>query len=241
MVDSTDRILVENTLRGDELAFAELVRRYQTAIWRTVRRRLVDRLESEDAVQEIFLRTYTSLYRFDTSRPFDRWIMRITTNYCIDVLRHRRSQQARFYVSYRETPLLCGWNRQAQDSSSSPSELRQVARLLLSALKPNHRSAFVLRELKGLEYAEIARALQISPVAARVRVSRARKEMHRKLRSMNDRRSAGLRMNRLHSRSHDLPQSDELLNWDSGAGLAFEFGVEHHGESTFAKNQYERG
>ena len=184
MVEYTDRVLIESTLRGDELAFAELVRRYQSAIWRTVRRRLADHFESEDAVQEVFLRAYTSLHRFDTSRPFDRWILRIATNYCVDVLRQRRSHQAWMYGMERESPIRPTWNRQPEPHFSDTAKLNRVARLLLNALRPKNRNAFVLRELRGLGYAEIARSLQITPLAARVRVSRARKEMHRKLRRM---------------------------------------------------------
>ena len=75
-----------------------------------------------------------------------------------------------------------------------PADRGRTALLLLNELKPLNRNAFVLRELKGFEYADIGRALQISPLAARVRVSRARKEMHRKLRVMNRRQSLMLPM-----------------------------------------------
>jgi len=183
MTNSTDRILVENTLRGDEHAFAELVRRYQAAIWRTVRRRLVDHFESEDAMQEVFLRAYTSLHKFDPNRPFDHWILRIATNYCIDVLRRRRTRQPWLYTEYKETPASCAWNCRTEQSSWTPSELRHVARLLLNAVGTKNRNAFVLRELEGWEYARVAKTLKISPLTARVRVSRARQEMHRKLRT----------------------------------------------------------
>jgi DNA-directed RNA polymerase specialized sigma24 family protein len=57
-----------------------------------------------------------------------------------------------------------------------------VAQSLLAAIKPANRNAFVLRELEGLEYTDVGKALRISPLAARVRVSRARKEMHHQLR-----------------------------------------------------------
>lgn len=181
MSDSIDKVLVENTLHGDELAFAELVLRYRAAIWRTVRHRLVDHFESEDAMQEVFLRAYTALHRFDTSRPFDRWILRIATNYCIDVLRRRRARQPWLFVEFKEVTIPPAWNRQVEPSPLSAAERRRAARRLLSAVKPRNRNAFVLRELEGLEYAEVAKVLRISPLAARVRVSRARKEMHRKL------------------------------------------------------------
>lgn len=182
MADSTDRILVEDTLRGDGSAFAELVQRYQTAIWRTVRRRLSDHFASEDAVQEVFLRAFTSLHKFDTSRPFAHWLMRIATNYCIDVLRHRRLEKSWLFSQYQEMRPDSCWYHPPQQSSWGASELIQLTGLLTDALKPKNRNAFVLRELEGLDYEEVARALRISPLAARTRVFRARKEMRHKLR-----------------------------------------------------------
>ncbi len=178
MSDSIDKVLVENTLHGDEHAFAELVLRYRAAIWRTVRRRLVDHFDSEDAMQEVFLRAYTSLHRFDPNRPFDRWILRIATNYCIDALRRRRARQPWLFVEYKESASEQACSQETAPFSLTASECRRAARRLLGAVKPRNRNAFVLRELEGMEYSEVAKALRISPLAARVRVSRARKEMH---------------------------------------------------------------
>ncbi len=186
MAESTDRMLIENTLRGDDLAFAELVRRYQSTVWRAVRRRLIDHFESEDAMQEVFLRAFTSLSKFDTSRPFDRWIMRIATNYCIDVLRHRRARQPWLFEEYREISAHCPRQDHAESSSLSSFELGRLACELLKAIKPKNRNAFILRELEGLEYNKVGAALQITPLAARARVFRARQEMHRKLRTITD-------------------------------------------------------
>ena len=187
MTDLTDRKLVEKTLRGDGLAFAELVGRYQKLIWRTIRRRLVDHFECEDAMQEILLRAFTSLHKFDTDRPFDHWIMRITTNYCIDRLRHRRS--GRSWQCMRPLDAYRFAAPSHEDPQPYPADRSRVALRLLSELKPLSRNAFVLRELNGCDYEDIAKTLQISPLAARVRVSRARKQMHHKLRIMNRRQA----------------------------------------------------
>ncbi len=180
LAELTDRELIEQTLKGDESAFAELIGRYQTIVWRTVRRRLTDHSDCEDAVQEIFLRVYTALQRFDSSRPFDRWVMRITTNYCVDVLR-RRSHQPWQCTEYKDSLSNCVWDYRTDRSGCSPSELRKIANLALAAMNPANRHAFMLRELEGLEYTDVGKVLSISPLAARVRVSRARKEMHRQL------------------------------------------------------------
>ncbi len=181
IADMTDRELIEQTLRGDESAFAELIGRYQTIVWRTVRRRLSDHSDCEDAMQEIFLRVYTALQRFDSSRPFDRWIMRITTNYCVDVLR-RRSHQPWQCAEYKDSLSNCVWDYRTDRSAFSPSELSRIANSALASMNPANRHAFMLRELEGLEYTDVGKALSISPLAARVRVSRARKEMSEQLR-----------------------------------------------------------
>ena len=182
MSGAADPILVEETLRGDESAFAELLGRYRTSVWRTVRRRLGDHSESEDAMQEIFLRAYTSLHRFDAGRPFEHWLMRIATNYCIDVLRRRRLRPPWLCAEYEDFST-AGVNDCRQEPSPwAPDEMARAARRVLAALRPPNRDAFVLREIEGLEYSEVGRALRISPLAARVRVSRARKELYRRLR-----------------------------------------------------------
>jgi RNA polymerase sigma-70 factor (ECF subfamily) len=175
-----DGVLIESAVRGDEVSFAELDRRYRSLIWRTVRRRLADPSESEDAVQEVLLRAYTSLHRFDRNRPFGHWVLRIATNYCIDVLR-RRAHQA-MALKVLQDPSLQSWDREPEATACFSAELARIARSLLAGLPPANRDAFILRELEDFQYADIGRALRISPVAARVRVARARKAMRRRLR-----------------------------------------------------------
>ena len=181
VTDYTDRTLVESTLLGDDLAFAELVRRHRPNIWRTVRRKLFDHLECEDAMQEIFLRAFASLSRFDPERPFENWIMRIASNYCIDVLRRRRSFPAGQFSEFKEESARHAASEKPEYADWTSEDLARIATRLLNGLKSRNRNAFVLRELEGREYAQIAQALRISPLAARVRVSRARKELHGKM------------------------------------------------------------
>src|SRR5512139_1803197 len=102
MIDSADATLIENTLKGDQGAFAELVRRYQAAVWGTVHRILGNSYENEDAVQEVFLRAFTALNKFDLKYPFGPWILRIATNYCIDQLRRRKSRRLQLWSELSE-------------------------------------------------------------------------------------------------------------------------------------------
>jgi RNA polymerase sigma-70 factor (ECF subfamily) len=102
MIDSADSSLIENTLKGDQGAFTELVRRYQAAVWGTVHRILGNSSENEDAVQEVFLRAFTALHKFDLKYPFGPWILRIAANYCIDQLRRKKSRKVQLWSELTE-------------------------------------------------------------------------------------------------------------------------------------------
>jgi RNA polymerase sigma-70 factor (ECF subfamily) len=189
MENSADSALIEHTLKGDEWAFAELVRRYQAAVWKTVRRILGRSRENEDAVQEIFLRAFTGLKKFDLKYPFGPWILRIATNYCIDQLRRRKSHKVQLWSELSE------FNQQrlledlTGDGNFEPTHVEaekgyvRIAQALLDSLNPKYRAAFVLRELEEKSYGEVAEILGTSEVAARVRVSRARADLQMKFRA----------------------------------------------------------
>ena len=189
MKDSADGTLIENTLKGDERSFAELVRRYQAAVWGTVYRILGNSSENEDAVQEVFLRAYSALHKFDLKYPFGPWILRITTNYCIDQLRKRRGRRLQLWselTEFDQRRLLNNFSRDSDLDSirtESSEGYTKIAQVLLDGLNPKYRAAFVLREVEEKSYEEVAHALGTSEVAARVRVSRARSELQKKFRA----------------------------------------------------------
>jgi RNA polymerase sigma-70 factor, ECF subfamily len=189
MVDSADSVLIESTLKGDEWAFSELVRRYQAAVRGTVRRILGNSSETEDAVQEVFLRAFTALHKFDLKLPFGPWILRITTNHCIDQLRRKRGQKIQLWSElseYDQERLLKDlssdhdWESAGMEATEGYAK---VAQSLLDGLNPKYRVAFVLREVEERPYDEVAKLLGTSEVAARVRVSRARFELQKKFRA----------------------------------------------------------
>jgi RNA polymerase sigma-70 factor (ECF subfamily) len=189
MVESADSALIESTLKGDEWAFAELVRRYQAAVWGIVYRILGKSSENEDAVQEIFLRAFTALHKFDVKYPFGPWILRITTNYCIDQLRRRKGRKIQLWSELREFDqqrLLKDFSRDGDSvyaDMEGVEEYARVAQALLDGLNPKCRAAFILREVEEKAYDEVAKFLGTSEVAARVRVSRARAELQKRFRA----------------------------------------------------------
>jgi len=188
-MDSADSALIESTINGNEEAFAELVRRYQSSVWSVVHRTLGNSRDNEDAVQEVFLRAFTALQNFDLKYPFGPWIMRIATNYCIDQLRRKKGRKTQLWSELREHDqerLLADLSHEGNLESGiaeGTANYVKVAQALLEGLNPKYRVAFILREVDEKPYEDVARCLGTSEVAARVRVSRARAELQRKFRA----------------------------------------------------------
>ena len=140
---------------------------------------------AEDAVQEVFLRTMISLSRYDRRYPFAPWILKIASNYCIDQIRRRKARKYKLWCDLSEAEERKAiWNMSSQPHSENSTQTDQhgyleVAHLLLNRLKPKRRMAFVLREIEGREYEEVAAILGIPETTARVRVWRARNDLNR--------------------------------------------------------------
>ena len=185
MIDSDDSTLIELAQNRDEAAFAELVRRYQAAVWGRVCRILGRSPENEDAVQEVFLRTLTSLPKVKWDQPFGPWIMRITTNYCIDQLRRRKTRKDKLWSDLSVAEEVQASARTASEDDGTapppdePDKFERIAHGLLDRLKPRRRTAFVLREIENKSYEEVAHSLGVSELTARVLVSRARADLHK--------------------------------------------------------------
>lgn len=185
---TADAVLIERTLGGDESAFAELIRNHKRSVLRTVHRILGRWAEVDDAVQEIFLRAYLALHKFDISYSFHPWIMRIATNYCIDQLRRTKSHRVHVLSQMGEVD-----RRRIDNTPISnvhydctflryPDFCEKLLGAIMEELKPKYRTAIVLRDLEGRDYADVAKALGVSLINARVMVSRARKMMQQEFR-----------------------------------------------------------
>ncbi len=179
----TDAELVAATLAGDPNAFGEIVRRYQQFVFNAVYHYLGVRGEVEDVAQEVFLKLYRSLDRFDQTRPLQAWIYRITANQCLDEARknrHRRVKNFSDLGEEEEERIRRYFDEDRHGASLTESEDKQSLALLqkmMDGLPEKDRMAFVLREIEGLSYAEVSQALNTSVTAARIRISRVKKKL----------------------------------------------------------------
>jgi RNA polymerase sigma factor (sigma-70 family) len=199
MSNPADSTLIEATIGGDGTAFADLVKRYQSAVWGTVYRTLGNSSESEDIVQEVFMRALVSLPKFDRRYPFGPWILRIAGNCCIDQLRRSKARRYRLFsdLSEAEEEHLLNTLSTGPELDRLTEEDREksleVARSLLEGLKPKRRLAFVLRELEGHSYDAAAKILGVPEVTVRVRVWRARADLHQGFRKRLEALSRGIK------------------------------------------------
>jgi RNA polymerase sigma-70 factor (ECF subfamily) len=169
---TTELQLVRACLRGDPRAMRQLVEAFQFDVYGVCVRLLGDRHEAEDVGQEVFLRVFRSLRRWDPSRPLRPWIIGITINRCRTFLARRaRRPQPSEHLPQVAAPA------PAQDHS--PELLREI-RSALGELRDEYRSVFVLFHEQGLSYELIAQAMTRSVGTIKTWLHRARQQvLHR--------------------------------------------------------------
>ena len=175
-----ERELVRAARRGDEEAFAALVRRYSPGLHRTVARMLSDESEAWDVVQMTFLKAWQRLDRYDSRWSVSTWLYRIATNLSIDLMRARSSRE-RAQQAGGEHLLRVVGDGEPTSRAADERELERVMGRLLTRLTPQQRAAFVLRELEGLPSSEVAEAIGCTQTTVRNHVFQARKVLRREL------------------------------------------------------------
>ena len=179
LLDDTD--LVTTFLKSEERAFDVLVERYQTRLLNFIYRTVGDRERAEDLVQEVFVRVYRHLARFDRSKKFSTWIYTIASNLAKNELRNRSRNPLVFFQSLtkgfageEERPVEFEDPRSRPDDLFHKRHLREVVDKSVSLLPAHHREVFVLRELEGKSYEEIAEITHCNLGTVKSRLNRAR-------------------------------------------------------------------
>lgn len=175
-----DSDLVTAFLGGEERAFQTLVERYQTRLLNFVYRTIGDRERSEDLVQEVFIRVYRHLHRFDRAKKFSTWVYTIASNLAKNELRNRSRNPLVFFQTIKKNWQDDDRPLQFEDSGSRPDDmyrkrhLRELVEQSVAQLPEHHRQVFILRELEGKSYEEIAEITGCNLGTVKSRLNRAR-------------------------------------------------------------------
>jgi RNA polymerase sigma-70 factor (ECF subfamily) len=166
-----ERAWLDRCAQGDERAIRWVLHRYRDRVVRLAAHVLHNPREAEDVAQEAFVKAFRQISQFRGESGFYAWLYRIVINLCLDRMRRK-----------------CATSEMSLDEGILPSvaattpdmEKRLAVEQVLNSLSPPMRAALVLREVEGLEYAEIAIVLNIPVGTVRSRLNTAREQFRRR-------------------------------------------------------------
>jgi len=176
----SDEQLVKLALQGSEDAFRDLVLRYQRPIFTLILRMVRNPSEAEELAQDVFIKAFGALDRFDRSRKFSSWLFKIAHNASIDRLRRKRLATVPLETQPGEPELLSvlvDHGTESPDAGIERGQLAQAFEAALGSLRPAYREVIVLRFQQGMAYEEIADVTGLALGTVKTHLHRARKLM----------------------------------------------------------------
>lgn len=180
MKQYTDNDLVQQCLAGDRQAFSDLIERYQKQIY-SLAYRLTNNVEdANDLAQEVFIKLYQVLHKYDGNRPFFPWMYRVASNVCYTQLRRKPAQEVSLDKIIEFGPLV----PESPDQPEAQYEQKEIQRLVqqaLAELPENYRVPMVLRYLEEFSYQQIADAMDLPLTTIETRLYRGRALLQKRL------------------------------------------------------------
>jgi RNA polymerase sigma-70 factor (ECF subfamily) len=173
-----ERELVRRAQSGQESAFEELVRRHQQRVFALVSGILRRQEDVEDIAQQVFLKVYLSLKKFDQRAAFSTWLYKITVNECWDYLRKKKVRPLVYESDLSEEQVSRLDGIVSADrvvlGQSDRAEIKQLLDRMLEKLPEQDRQLLVLKEMEGFSVQELAEILGLNVNTVKVRLFRAR-------------------------------------------------------------------
>lgn len=186
LADKKINLLIKKALSGEENAYDALLKRYQKGIYNMIYQMIRNREETEDLVQETFIKAFHSLDSYNDQFAFSTWLYKIAFNHCIDSIRKKKLKTLSL-----DKPVLLKEGKvahQIRDDSHGPEsdyiyqEKRKLIQETIESLPERYREAIVLRHREERSYEEISEILQIPLGTVKARIFRAREMLKKKLR-----------------------------------------------------------
>jgi RNA polymerase sigma-70 factor (ECF subfamily) len=170
--------LVRLAQSGQEAAFEELIRRHQQRVFGLVNGILRRREDVEDVVQQVFLKVFVSLKRFDMRSAFSTWLYKVTVNECWDYLRKKKVRPLVYETDLSEDQISrldgAASAERPPESPARRAEVHDILDQLLEELPERDRELLVLKEVEGFSVQELAEILDVNVNTVKVRLFRTR-------------------------------------------------------------------
>jgi len=182
---ASDKELAEFAGGGHEGAFAELLRRYERPIFSLVYRMVRDRTLAEDLAQESFIRAFNAIESYNSKYKFSSWIFKIANNHTIDFLRKKQldtisidgSPHATSEQETERTRLVVESHDESPHEYVEHKELGSQIEQAIAKLRPEYRTAILLRHVEGYAYEEISEIMDLPLGTVKTYLHRARGEL----------------------------------------------------------------
>ena len=173
-----DNMLVENTLKGNISSFEELIRLYQVKIFNFLSKMTASREDAEEITQEVFIKVYKNLYKYNNKWSFSTWIYRIAINTLRSEYRKiKNNKDIDYYATIPELPAnFSDYPEIAYEIKEQSVEIIK----LIDQLKEDQKTALLLRCMQDFSFKEIGDILGITPDAAKMKIQRAKQSICRK-------------------------------------------------------------
>jgi RNA polymerase sigma-70 factor, ECF subfamily len=180
-----DREVAALACKGREAAFRELLTRYEKPVFSLVYRMVRDRTLAEDLAQEAFIKAFHALGSYDPSYKFSSWIFKIANNLTIDHLRKRQldtvsidgSPHAGSDEDVERTRITVQAGGESPEQYVEARELGGQIEEAISRLRPEYRTAILLRHVEGHSYEEVAEIMEVPLGTVKTYIHRGRAEL----------------------------------------------------------------
>jgi RNA polymerase sigma-70 factor (ECF subfamily) len=179
--NTEEAALIQRVQAGDEIAFRELVERYQAKVFSIIYGILRNRNDAEDIAQQVFSKVYFSIPNFDFRSSLLTWVYKITVNECYDYLRKRRVRKLVYESDFTEEDVRTMENTVQTADKVRPVDVslaqRDLLTKLLAKLSEDDRSLLLLKEVEGHSVEELAEMTGMNQNTIKVKLFRARQKL----------------------------------------------------------------
>jgi len=190
--EQESKVLISKAKQGDMTAFEELILQHEKIVYNVALKMMNYSEDAKDISQEVFIKAYRSIANFDERSTFSTWIYRITVNTCIDEMRKRKGKQNLSLDNEIEDEEGT-WKQEIADDSRTPEESliqkeeKNEILMALEMISEDYKTVFILRDIRGLSYEEIAEITGLALGTVKSRISRARKHLKNEIINIRER------------------------------------------------------